>query len=157
MSGCVTQGGLGTQQNPFSPLKTGFFLYPLQRGREGGPGGLRGSQWITTKATLLPGGGGGWSPRIWHLALVFRLLSSGRPLRPGIAPGFEEHLWLVLCRCSHGLPSSKGRCSCPRDWATGCFYDVFIFTCVSCHFFKKANRTIVSQYNCLSVSLFLFL
>lgn len=49
------------------------------------------------------------------------------------------------------LLSPQGRCSCPRVWATGCFYDVFIFTCVSCHFFKKANRTIVSQYNCLSV------
>lgn len=129
------------------------FSCTLSRGvREGGPGGLRGSQWITTKATLLPGVWGGrfGAPGTWHLALVFRLLSSGRPLRPGIAPGSEEHLWLVLSRCSHGLPSSQGRCSCPRDWATGCFYDVFIFTCVSCHFFK-ANRTIVSQYNCLSV------
>lgn len=46
---------------------------------------MRGSQWITTKATLLPGGveGDEVAPGVWHLALVFRLLSSGRPLRPG--------------------------------------------------------------------------
>ncbi|KAF6099893.1 hypothetical protein HJG60_011617 [Phyllostomus discolor] len=86
LSGCVTQGGLRThQKNPLSLLKTGFFLCPLQRGREGGAGGLRGSQWITTKATLLPEGVGGdeVAPGTWHLASVFRLLSSGRPLRPG--------------------------------------------------------------------------
>lgn len=36
-----------------------FFSCTLSRGvGEGGPGGLRGSQWITTKATLLPGGVG---------------------------------------------------------------------------------------------------
>lgn len=46
---------------------------------------MRGLQWITTKAMLLPGkeGGDEVAPGTWHLALVFRLLSSGRPLRPG--------------------------------------------------------------------------
>lgn len=34
LSGCDTQGGLRThQKNPLSLLKTGFFLYPLQRGQ----------------------------------------------------------------------------------------------------------------------------
>lgn len=86
----------------------------------------------------------------------FSFLSSflRTPLRPG------TRAWLrgpsvagdPAASVIMGFPlSQQGRHFCPRDWATGCFYDVFIFTCVSCHFFKKANRTIVSQYNCLSV------
>lgn len=57
MSGCVTQGGLGThQKNPLS-LPDCVFPVPSPEGLgKGVHGGLRGLQWITTKATLLPGG-----------------------------------------------------------------------------------------------------
>lgn len=86
LSGCVTQGGLGThQKNPLSLPKTGFFPVPsLEGSGEGDPGELKGSQWITTKATLLSAvvGEDGVTPGTWYLALVF-CLSSGRPLRPG--------------------------------------------------------------------------
>lgn len=55
-----------TRRIPQACPRQVFSLVPSSEGSgEEGPGGLRGSQWITTKATLLPGVRGkvGWGVR----------------------------------------------------------------------------------------------